>query len=99
MKIIPLLAVPSQEFNIVLSGQSCAIKIYQKSTGLYFDLSVSNSPVVTGILCLDRVKLVRYSHLGFIGDLSFMDTQGTNAPEYTGLGDRFQLMYLETTDL
>jgi hypothetical protein len=37
--------------------------------------------------------------VGFIGDLIFIDTQGTSDPNYTGLGSRFLLAYLSPTDL
>jgi hypothetical protein len=43
--------------------------------------------------------MVRETYLGFIGDLSFTDTQGTSDPVYTGLGSRFVLLYLEASDL
>jgi hypothetical protein len=37
---------------------------------------------------------VRESYLGFNGDLSFMDLDGLLDPDYTGLGERFQLIYM-----
>lgn len=99
MKIIPLIAAPSQSFITVLAGQTCEFTISQKSTGLYMDLTVNRTPILSGIICRDRNKMVRYPYLGFIGDLAFMDTAGLDDPEYTGLGDRYQLMYLEASDL
>lgn len=99
MLTIPLQATPSQSLSAVLGGQNCQINVYQKSTGLFLDLSVSNSPIITATICLDRVRLVRETYLGFIGDLVFADTQGTNDPVYTALGSRFILLYLEASDL
>lgn len=96
---IPISAVPSQVMSVQLGGQSCQIKVYQKSTGVYCDLAVNNVPVVTAVLCLDRNKLVRHKYLGFVGDLAFVDTQGKSDPDYTGFGTRYQLIYLESTDL
>jgi len=66
---------------------------------LYFDLSVSGKPIVKGMICRDRVKLIRYSYLGFIGDLIFMDTFAKLDPTYDGLGSRYILLYLESSDI
>lgn len=98
MNAIPINAVPAQTLSVTLAGQSCTIAIYQKSTGLFLDLSLAKVPLVTCVLCHDRVRLVREPYLGFIGDLAFRDTQGKDDPVYTGLGTRFQLMYLAPGD-
>lgn len=79
--------------NVTLGKQNCQIKIYQKSTGVYLDLSIENIPLVNTILCLDRVKLIRHSYLGFVGNLAFVDTQGMTDPIYTGMGSRYCLIY------
>lgn len=99
MKTIPLSAKPSQTLSVLLAGQNCQIKVYQKTTGVYLDLYVNNQPIVTGVIARDRVLIVRQSYLGFVGDLSFFDTQGTDDPTYDGLGARYQLVYLETSEL
>jgi len=99
MLVIPIQATPAQSLSSVLGGQNCQINIYQKSTGLYLDLLVSNSPIILSTICLDRVRLVREAYIGFTGDLTFADTQGTSDPVYTGLGSRFVLLYLEASDL
>lgn len=99
MIIIPLKSVASQTFAINLDGQNCTINLYQKNTGLYLDLFVDNTAIIVTQICLDRVKLVRYAYLGFIGDLAFMDTQGVDDPYYTGLGSRYQLMYLSASEV
>lgn len=95
MKWIPLQPVPSQTLSVVLSGQNCQISVYQKSTGLYLDLKVDDAPIVTTVLCHDRVRLVRSAYLGFAGDLAFEDTLGQADPQYDSLGSRFVLSYLE----
>lgn len=90
---IPLVAVPSQTFTTQLGQQSCRISVFQKSTGLYLDLVVGNKPIALGVLCRDRVWVVRDAYLGFTGDLCFIDTRGTDDPDYTGLADRFELVW------
>lgn len=99
MKEIPLQAMPSQRLSVVLAAQNCQIAVYQKSTGMYLDLSVNDAPIITTRLCRDRVRLVRQEYLGFVGDLTFMDTQGRDDPQWAGLGARWKLRYLEAGDL
>lgn len=52
---------------------------------------------MAGVLCRNRVYLVREAYLGFRGDLAFVDTAGNDDPQYAGLGTRWPLLYLETT--
>ena len=92
-QIIPLTAVGAQSFTVLLGTQQCAINIYQLSTGLYCDLVANNTDIVSTMLCLNLVGLVREAYLGFTGQLFFYDTQGTSDPDYSGLGDRYQLVY------
>lgn len=99
MQTIPLQAVPSQSLSVLLAGQNCQLAVYQKSTGLFLDLSMNNTPVLTTVLCRDRVKLVRQTYHGFVGDLAFVDTLGFSDPDYTGLAGRFALVYLEAADI
>lgn len=90
---VPLGAVPAQTLSIQLGGKSCRIKVYQKRTGIYADLIVNDRRVLNGVLCKDRTWLVRGAHIGFPGDLTFIDTQGSSDPAYTGLGSRFRLVW------
>jgi hypothetical protein len=99
MRTIPLAATPSQTLSVLLGGQNCQINVYQKTTGLYVDLSVNNTPLVQGSIARNAVQIVRHPYLGFIGDLAFLDTQGTSDPDYTGLGSRYQFVYLDASDL
>ena len=99
MRIVPTTATPSQTLSIMLGGQNCQLAIRQKSTGVYLDVSVANKPVILSALCLDRVRLLRHQALGFVGNLAFVDTQGTTDPDYSGMGARWQLVYFEEGDL
>lgn len=96
---IPITATPSQTLSVTLGGQSCQLAIRQKSTGVFMDVSVANNPVILSALCLDRVRMLRHPHLNFVGNLAFVDTQGATDPDYTGFGGRYQLVYVEATDL
>jgi len=93
----------SQIFTVTLEGVSCTIKLHQRTTGLYLDLWVRDVLVLAGVLCLNITKIIRYDYLraasGFKGELFFADMQGTDDPEYTGLGTRYVLYYLASDEL
>jgi|ERR1019366_5071051 hypothetical protein len=100
MQSISLQAVPNQTLTILLATQLTKLRIYTLLDGnLYMDVEVNAEAVVTGVLCRNSTVIVRDAYHGFIGDLSFVDTQGNNDPVYSGLGSRYQLMYLSASDV
>lgn len=99
MLVIPIQPLPSQTVDVVLNEQACSIKIYQRSTGLFVDLDVQDVLVIGGVIAHDRNRIVRSDYLGFVGDIAFVDMQGTDDPDYTGLGDRFILAYFFPDEL
>lgn len=96
---VPLQAVPSQIIAVALGGQACQLNLYSKLGVLFMDVYVNNAVVILGVQCQNGNRIVRSLYLGFVGDLIFVDTQGSSDPVYTGLGSRFLLQYLETADL
>ena len=98
-QIIPLKAVPNQTLTVLLANQNCRISVYQKFFGLYVDLAIGAVPILNGVIAQQANRIVRYAYLGFVGDLAFFDTQGKSDPHYTGLGSRYQFVYLEAADL
>lgn len=97
MEIIPLRAIPNQTVIVRLQEQVTQLNVYQKPQGLFIDVLVNNEPVVMGVICQDRNAIVRDAYLGFVGDLAFLDNEGNDDPDYTGLGgagSRFSLAYL-----
>lgn len=98
MLIIPLQAQKSQTVGVQLASQNCTINVYQKAFGLFCDLYMDNVLVVGGAICQNLNRIVRSAYLGFVGDLAFIDTQGTDDPVYTGVGSRFLLLYLSPGD-
>ncbi len=95
---VPIQAVASQTLAVVLANQPCRINIYSRRQGLFVDLYVNNVAIITGVIALDANLIVRDAYLGFIGDLAFYDTQGSDDPVYTGLGSRYVLIYIEASD-
>lgn len=101
-QVVPLYAVPNQTFYVPLDGQNCRLNIYQKTTGLFMDVLVDEAAIIVGVICQDRNRIVRDLYLGFRGDFAFYDLQGGDSPidpVYTGLGDRFQLVYILPSEL
>lgn len=99
MQEIALQPVPSQTLSVSLSNQACQLNIKQGATGLYMDVLVNNAIIVSGVLCENINRIVRDLYLGFAGDFVFVDNQGDTDPYYTGLGDRYSLIYLSPDDL
>ena len=99
MQIIPIQDVPNQTLQTTVAGQNCQINIYQLASGLFCDLYVGSVLIIGGVVCEDRNRLVRDLYLGFIGDLCFIDTQGSSDPTTPGLGTQYLLAYLDTFDL
>lgn len=99
MITVSLEAVKEQTVNVALNQQQCSIRLVQRESAIYMDLSVNNVPLIQGVPCLYANKMVRYSYLGFSGDLIFLDTQGTSDPEYSNLGGRYKLFYMTEAEL
>lgn len=105
---VPLSPVASQTLSINLGGQACQIKVYtlgvDADAHLYFDLSVGTAPIVTGRVCRNLQQILddaRYR--GFQGGFMFVDNLGDMQtgvdPVYTGLGSRFELLYLTAAEI
>lgn len=99
MLFVPLQQVPNQAVSVILSNQSCQVNVYQKFFGLFMDVYVADTLIIGGVLCQNLNRIVRSAYLGFQGDLGFWDTQGTGDPYYTGVGKRYQLVYLTPAEL
>jgi hypothetical protein len=97
MQIVSLQAVPRQTVQVQLEGQPCTIEVAQFTFGLFLTLLANNALIVASVPCQNANRIVRGLYLGFVGDLCFLDTQGSEDPNYKGLGGagaRFQLLYL-----
>lgn len=99
MLLIPIQPIPNQTFQVQVENQSCVIELRQSTYGMFMTLFVSSSLIVGSVICENLNRIVRDAYLGFIGDFCFFDSQGTSDPVFTGLGTRYQLIYLEPTDL
>jgi len=99
MLVVPTQAVPSQSLQTQVANQPTQLNIYQYAYGLFADILVGGSLLLGGVLCLNACVLLRDQYWGYSGDFCFFDTQGNSDPLYTGLGARWQLLYLAPGDL
>lgn len=94
--VLPLAPEPSQSVTVTIGDQRMTLDVYQKRFGLFVDVYVNDALVIGGVLARNLLKIVRSAYLGFVGDVFFYDTQGTDDPVYSGLGDRFVFLYTDT---
>jgi len=99
MQNISINPVKGQEVKVSLDGQRVALRINQRSNGLYIDVALGDVWIVQGALCLNCNKIVRYPHLKFKGELFFADTKGSLDPVYDELGTRFKLFYATAEEM
>lgn len=90
---IPLKAVPSQAVNVPLAGQPCTIGLREIGGRQYLSLSINGKVICRNVLVVNRSAIVRAKYNGFIGELAAIDTQGDDAPVYTGWGTRWLLAF------
>ncbi len=91
---IPLQPVPSQSISFVVAGQNCQAKIYTAGGQMFADVQAGGVSLVSCVILRDAVPIVCRDYAGFVGNLVMIDTQGGDDPQYSGLGSRWQLVYL-----
>lgn len=98
MVLINLRPLPAQRFSVVLNGQNCVIDLYLSGEKMYIDLAVNDTTVLHGAICHDRQNIIRFQN-AFKGALAFVDSDGAEDPEYSGLGDRWNLYYFTPEEM
>ena len=99
MQVVPTKALPNQQLSVSLREQSVILHIRQSLYGLFIDVYVDGTLIIGGVVCENKNWIVRNAYLGFVGDLMFMDVLGNSDPEYSELGTRYKLFYLEPDEL
>ena len=94
VKVVPVQAIPNQRFQVVLGGQNCIIRLFQRGNYMYMDLTCNATPIRKGAICLSSVNLVNYPTPYFSGTLFFTDNSNhDHEPHYSELGKRYFLCY------
>jgi len=104
MQVIPTQPIPNQTLQVQLGTQPVVLNIWQTAYALFVTVYVGNTLVVASVIAENLNRIIRSEYLGFVGDLAFDDTQalgpdGPTDPVFTGLGSRYQLLYLEEADV
>jgi hypothetical protein len=99
MQTISVQPLQNQTLQTQVNNQAVTLSISQSLYGLFMTVSLGTTVIIASVICQNLNRIVRDVYLGFSGDFIFVDTQGTSSPVYTGLGSRWQLVYLSPTDL
>lgn len=90
---IPIRAVPSQTVQVTLAGQPVTLCLRQLGGRQYISVSWAGTVLCETVLMVNRSAIIRAAYTGFVGDIAVYDTQGDDAPEYTGWGSRWLLLF------
>ena len=96
--VINIEPLPSQVFYVLLGGQNCTIKLYQRLGHMYIDLYVSETPICQGAICTFWENVLQFHNPAFVGSLRWLDLDGKSRPLYGGIGSRYLLIYTEDED-
>lgn len=94
--VIPLQATANQTLNVIINNRFLRLDVYQRSTGVFLNVWLSDSLVVSGAVCQNQKNIIHADYLGLGVELFFFDMQGSSDPDYTGLGSRYILLYTVT---
>jgi hypothetical protein len=103
MLIVPMQPIPAQLIKTTLDNQTVELNIYTRRYGLFIDVTIIETLEIGAVICQNLNRIIRSAYLnvqaGFAGDFIFNDTQGSSDPVWTGLGARYQLLYLSQDEL
>lgn len=85
--------VASQDIATVVNGQACGISLREIEGRQYFGLTLNGIILCENVLIQHNTPLVCMPYSDLIGDFIVLDTQGVDAPIYTGWNDRWVLLY------
>jgi hypothetical protein len=93
INIIPIRAVPAQTVQVTLADQPVTLYLRQLGGRQYISVSWAGTVLCETVLMVNRSAIIRAAYTGFVGDIAVYDTQGDDAPEYTGWGSRWLLLF------
>ena len=76
--------VYTKSINVPIQGPtdtpSDPFPAYENINPVFVDLYVNDALIIGGVLARNETRIVRDAYLGFVGDLAFVDTQGSADP-------------------
>lgn len=101
MEVLSVETLPNQDFQIILDEQNCLIHLYQKGDYMFLDLYIDDETIVEGAIVQPKTGIIQ-SPSKFKGQLYIIDVINPadmpKQPNYSELGDRFQLVYLSEAE-
>lgn len=94
MKVIPLIDSPHQLFNILLDEQEITMRLYQRNSSLYIDITKGDECVCYGQKCISGRSIITFSQNIFKGSLHFIDIITNGNPLYNTLNSQHFLIFL-----
>ena len=88
-----LSAIPNQVCNAVINGQSFVIAVRQIGSGLFTSVNVDGTQVTQNVRATAGGCLTPWPHASVGTKLYWLDQQGSEPPQYEGLGDRWVIAY------
>lgn len=93
INLIEIQDLPHQSFSVLLNEQECDITLRQMGSRIYATLSVEDELIFENVICGNACPLNGFEVLNFSGVLFFLDQNGSDAPQWEGLGSRWKLYY------
>ncbi len=99
---IPIVNIPNQSLNVVLSNQNCTINLLTRNNHVFMDLFLNNVNIIYGRkLSLTPVLPYAYMQSLFLGNFILFNNDGNIIvdPDYNLFGISQSLIYYTASDL
>lgn len=90
---IPVSPVPYQTVSAVINGQNYRLTIRHLGDFLYSSVNVDGEQVSDNAIAVANGKLIPFPTAVAKTTLYWFDTLGNDRPKYTGLGNRWQIVF------
>lgn len=98
--IIPIEAIPNQEFSIRLDSFRYGITLNSVNDGaLCATITRDGVPVISGVRCVAGRMILPYPYLEGLGGNFYFDTPNDEIPDYRQFGTTHQLIYFDAAEL
>jgi hypothetical protein len=99
-EIIPLDAIPNQEFSVRLDGRHYTIALRECGDVMAATIARDGVQLVSGLRCAAGTPLLPYPHLvGDAGNFIFTNTVAGEIPWYENFGTTCMLIYTSAAEL
>ena len=91
---IQLANIPNQSVSVDIEGKHLVFEFVTRGGQLYANsIAVEDEVIVRGIACLNKNNIIGLVNSGLSGKLYFLDTEGSESPNYTGFNTRWIFLY------